>query len=126
VTHPVPERAFVRTPRRWLPLKFDNTELEQLCSTARLQTKRLGQKGAKKLQRRLADLMAVANVRALFAGRPHPLKGDRAGQFAVDLDGAARLVFEPAAEPPPVNEDGSIVWQHVTSVRIVYIGDYHD
>ena len=74
-------------------------------------------------------------MRELVAGRPHPLKGDseallrsadRAGQFAVDLEGAKRLVFEPANDPIPCNEDGSIDWSKVTHVCIVFIGDYHD
>lgn len=42
------------------------------------------------------------------------------------LDGGRRLVFEPATEPPPLNEDGTIAWDRVTSIRVVFIGDYHD
>lgn len=59
-------------------------------------------------------------------GRPHPLTGDRAGEFAVDLEGGTRLVFKPDNEPIPLNEDGSIDWSKVTAVCIVFIGDYHD
>ncbi|MBD2542879.1 MULTISPECIES: hypothetical protein [Planktothricoides] len=33
---------------------------------------------ARKLKARLADSIAAANVTELQAGRPHPLKGDRA------------------------------------------------
>jgi hypothetical protein len=51
---------------------------------------------------------------------------DRAGEFALDLDGGKRLVFESANDPVPVNEDDSIDWSKVTSIRIVFIGDYHD
>ena len=81
---------------------------------------------AKKLQNRLADLEAVAFVTELVAGRPHPLKGDRLGQFSVDLHGAVRLVFEPNQNPVPRNADKSIAWNRVDKVRIVFIGDYHD
>ena len=70
--------------------------------------------------------MAAANVADLVAGRPHPLKGDRAGQFALDLDRGSRLVFEPAHEPVPIRDDQSIAWDQVTAIRIVFIGDYHD
>jgi toxin HigB-1 len=65
-------------------------------------------------------------VQELVAGRPHPLKGDRAGQFALDLDGGKRLVFEPANEPIPYKQDGSIDGAIVTHICIVFIGDYHD
>jgi len=70
--------------------------------------------------------MAAADVSNLVAGHPHPLRGQRAGQFSVRLDGGRRLVFEPGHPPPPVRKDGSIAWEQVRSVRIVYIGDYHD
>jgi|GEM_PF-6623124 len=35
------------------------------------------------LRSRLADLRAAGSVRELVSGRPHPLKGDRAAEFAV-------------------------------------------
>ncbi|MEH2065392.1 MAG: killer suppression protein HigA [Nostoc sp.] len=75
---------------------------------------------------RLAILGAASCVTELFAGRPHPLKGDRAGEFAVDLEGGKRLVFKPDNDPIPLTEDGSIDWSNVTAVCIVFIGDYHD
>lgn len=104
---------------------FADDDLRQLCSTERLARRRLGAPNAKKLKARLADLQAVANVMKLVAGRPHPLKGDRAGQFALDLDGGCRLVFEPANETA-TGADGVIDWSKVTEVRVVEIGDYHD
>lgn len=81
---------------------------------------------AKKLQRRLADLQAALTLMDVVAGRPHPLERDRLGQFAIDLHGACRLVFESADEPIPIKEDGTIAWNEVTKIRIVFIGDYHD
>ncbi len=72
-------------------------------------------------------MLSVAScVAELVAGRPHPLKGDRAGEFALDLEGAKRLVFQPDNDPIPLLEDGSIDWSKVTAVCIVFIGDYHD
>ena len=62
----------------------------------------------------------------LIVGNPHPLKGDRLGQFALNLKGGVRLVFEPENDPVPYNEDGSIDWRNVSAVCIVFIGDYHD
>ena len=114
--------------RGWRPLDilFGSRELEALCYDERRQQKRLGAIGAKRLRSRLSDLDAAARVSDLVAGRPHPLTGDRAGEFALDLDGGRRLVFRPADVPPPVREDGSINWQSVTRVCITFIGDYHD
>lgn len=109
-----------------MKIDLSDNDLKTLCSHEREQKRRLGQTGARKLRARLADLIAASCVSELVAGHPHPLKGDRAGQFAVDLDGGRRLVFEPAADPPPTRDDGSVAWDRVAAVRIVYIGDYHD
>jgi proteic killer suppression protein len=48
------------------------------------------------------------------------------GQFALDLDGGRRLVFEPAHDPIPRKDDGGIDWSAVSRISIVFIGDYHD
>lgn len=109
-----------------MDIEFSSTDLQTLCEQQRRMQKELGDLCGRKLRTRLADLRAVANVADLSAGRPHPLKGDRAGQFALDLHGGKRLVFEPANNPVPTREDESIAWNLVTKVRIVFIGDYHD
>lgn len=109
-----------------MDIEFSSSDLRALCEQQRLMTRQLGNNSARKLRSRLADIGAAASVAALTAGRPHPLQGNRAGQFAVDLHGGKRLVFEPADNPAPIREDGSIAWDLVTRVRIVFIGDYHD
>jgi proteic killer suppression protein len=105
---------------------FDDGDLERLCSEERTMKRKLGTSGAKKLRTRLAELEAARCVPDLAAGRPHPLLKDRHGQYSVDLDGGRRLVFRPTRQPPPVRNDGGIDWQQVTSVTIVFLGDYHD
>ena len=77
-------------------------------------------------QQRLQALEAAARVTDLVAGNPHPLKGDRYGEFALDLAGGWRLTFVPAHNPCPASPDGGIDWAQVTIVTIEYIGDYHD
>lgn len=105
---------------------FATSKLQELCSKATLQRRHLGPKCAKKLQRRLSDLQAVQHVGQLVAGRPHPLNGDRAGEFSLTLDGGIRLVFAPTSDPPPERPDGGTDWDRVTRITITYIGDYHD
>ncbi|TVR05411.1 MAG: killer suppression protein HigA [Phormidium sp. GEM2.Bin31] len=108
-----------------MEITFSNQKLKKLCEQKAVAQKQLGQDCARKLQSRLADLMAAESVRDLTAGRPHPLKGDRLGEFAIDLVGAKRLVFSPINEPVPRKQDGSIDWLAVTQICIVFIGDYH-
>ena len=100
--------------------------VEKLCRQPKLAARTLGTESAKKLQRRLSELFAANTVADLVAGRPHPLKGDRAGQFALDLHGACRLVFQSTRHPPPLKLDGSIDWAQVDDITIVEAGDYHD
>jgi toxin HigB-1 len=109
-----------------LVILFLDEDLRKLCENEKLQTKRLGAQCAKKLRTRLSDLWAASSVRDLTAGRPHPLQGSRAGQFALDLHGGVRLCFECANEPVPLRSDGSIAWEQVTRICVVYVGDYHD
>ncbi|NJR31836.1 MAG: killer suppression protein HigA [Chamaesiphon sp. CSU_1_12] len=109
-----------------MEITFGDSKLQELCEQEKIAQKKLGQPCARKLKARLANLMAAEVVTDIVAGRPHPLKGDRLGQFALDLEGGRRLVFESANEPIPVNEDGGIDWSQVTEIKIVFIGDYHD
>ncbi len=109
-----------------MKIEFKDEKMKALCENSALANKKLGQKMAKKLRTRLADLQAASVVAELSAGRPHPLKGDLKGKFALDLVHPKRLVFEPANDPVPCKDDKSIDWQQVTQIRIVWIGDYHD
>ena len=76
---------------------------------------------------RLSDLEAVSQLDELRAlpGRCHELRGERAGQLALELAGGKRLVFEPANQPAPRKNDGGLDWTRVDSVRLLEISDYH-
>ena len=82
-------------------IEFAAENLTELCRSERRAMRELGQPGARTLFARLADLAAADHVGELVAGYPHPLKGDRAGQFSVRLDGGRRLVFSAANDPVP-------------------------
>jgi len=109
-----------------LNINFKDKTVHKLCTEQAAAVKKLGSAGAKKLRVRLSDLEAAARVTDLVAGRPHELRGDRAGQFALDLAGGWRLVFAPDHDPVPTRPDGGTDWTQVTIVCIQYIGDYHD
>jgi len=108
-----------------MQITFATKAIQRLCEEDKHQRKQLGDKRAKRLKNRINELRAVQNVSQLQLGRPHPLSGDRAGQFSVDLDGPMRLLFEPTDQPPPTLVAGGIDWQQVTSVRLLDIGDTH-
>jgi proteic killer suppression protein len=76
---------------------------------------------------RLASLLAAENLVDMdkVPGHCHALTEDRAGQFALDLWGPYRLIFEPANDPVPRTSDQGIDRPQVTQVRILEIADYH-
>lgn len=109
-----------------MKITFASANLQALCQQSKLAARDLGPLSAKKLQRRLAELFNADNVAELIAGRPHPLVGNRKGEFAVDLQGGDRLVFKSSHLPPLIKPDGSVDWSKVTAVTIVELGNYHD
>lgn len=109
-----------------MKINFKNRKLRELCEQRAAAERKLGTPSARKLRTRLAELEAAGNVTDLVVGSPHPLKGDRSGQFALDLHGGQRLVFAPDHDPQPLRPDGAIDWSAVTIICIEFIGDYHD
>jgi proteic killer suppression protein len=105
---------------------YADAKIQRLCEEARYQQKQLGSDQAKRLRTRIAQLRAATQVLQLQLGRPHPLVGDLAGQFSVDLVHPTRLLFEPADHPPPSHPHGGIDWQQVSRIRILAIEDTHD
>lgn len=109
-----------------MEILFRDKKIRDLCEKRAVAEKKLGSVCAQKLRARLSDLEAAAAVTGLVTGNPHPLKGDRKGQFALNLAGGYRLVFRPAHDPCPRDIAGGIDWSQVTIICIEFIGDYHD
>lgn len=109
-----------------MKINFKDKKLREICEKQAVAERKLGAACARKLRSRLGDLDAAERVADLVAGNPHPLKGDRQGEFALELAGGWRLVFSPDHSPCPTRLDGGIDWTQVTIVCIEYIGDYHD
>lgn len=89
-------------------------------------------RNAQKILLRLQQLDAapcLADVRELDPlARLHQLSADRDEQFAVEVSGNYRLIFEVANVPVPKKEDdeNAIDETHVTSIRVLELcEDYH-
>ena len=109
-----------------MEILFENSRVKKICEQQKEAERKLGSLCAKKLRARISDLESASRVTDLVAGNPHPLKGDRDGQFALNLHGGYRLVFSPSNDPCPTKPDGGIDWGRVTIICIGFIGDYHD
>ena len=79
--------------------------------------------------RRLTELRSVetlGDLKSLPQTRCHELKGNRKGQFSVDLEHPDRLLFTPNHTPVPMLPHGGVDWTKVTKITIREITDTHD
>jgi plasmid maintenance system killer protein len=107
---------------------FKSKALLQECSRHELLVKRHGRQRAKLIRRRLDDLRAAANLLVMRAlpGHCHELKGNRAGQLSIDLDGPYRLIFRVTNDPIPTRSDGGLDWARATAIEILGMEDTHE
>lgn len=107
---------------------FKSNKLQKICNKENEAIKKLGLKMARKLQQRLMELNAahcLDDISKLPPARCHQLKGNRAGQFSVDLAHPYRLIFIPANDPIPENKDGGLDLSKIDSIEILAIDDTH-
>ncbi len=110
-----------------MKIEYGNNKLRKQLGGASEIKKAFGD-NAKRVMARLADIEASPNLavlRQIPAANCHPLSGNRNGEWAVNISGNYRLIFEIAHNPIPENEDGSINTILVTDIRISEITDYH-
>lgn len=92
-------------------------------------TRKLGDQVAGRMKDLLFEIWSsdsLADLSRVPGARPHPLKGERSGQFAVDVTRSVRIVFEPDHDPLPSLPDGGIDRSKITRIRILFVGDYHE
>lgn len=110
-----------------MDITFASKKLEKLCNSDRELRAEYGERMAKVIRTRLADLAAADNLEVMkvLPGRCHSLTGNWIGHFALDLVHPYRLVFRPTDDPLPLRESGDLDWSLVRKVEIVGIVDYH-
>jgi len=108
-----------------MEVSFATSKLKKICESQKELQRTHGEACAKRIMQRLADLRAAPSLEEMRAlpGGCHELKGDRAGQLALELPDGKRLVFEPA--PKPTGRGPRLDWRTVDSVCVAAIEDYH-
>ncbi len=103
--------------------------LQKICSKENEVVKKLGLKMARKLQQRMMELSAAPcldDISKLPPPRCHQLKGNRIGQFSVDLEHPYRLIFIPANDSESEKKkDGSLDLSKIDTIEITDIVDTH-
>lgn len=110
-----------------MDVSFRSEKLSRLCNSEKPLTRKYGKAAADKVGGRLQDLLSqecLEDMRYL-SGHCHELKGNRAGQIALEVSGSLRLIFIPTSNPPPTKPDGGLDWKHVKSVIVLEIEEYH-
>lgn len=109
-----------------MEVTFDDRSLGEMCESDKELRKMYGPVRAKKIQTRITALRAAETLQDMrsLPGHCHELKGDLAGQLALDLEQPYRLLFRPKERPDP-GPGGGLDWRLVTAVVITTIVDYH-
>ena len=102
---------------------FEDKNLKKCATDRAYALKTLGQRRAQRYVDRLAQISDAANFEALrgLPGHYHDLVGNRAGQWACDLDQPYRLIFKNTNEGPVAQ----IVWANERTAKMLEIVDYH-
>lgn len=110
-----------------MDINVNNKKLRKILEDKSKIIKKYGTKMAEKIMQRIDDIKCAENLENLMKlpGKHHPLKGDRKGQFACDLVQQYRLIYRPANDPLPINDDGMLIYSEITIVEILEIVDYH-
>ena len=110
-----------------MKITFKSNKLEKQLTEAKEMQKAFGTM-AKKVNQRMQELIYSQNLEILKtipAANCHELKGDRKGEFAVDISGNFRIIFIPDHNPIPFKEDKSIDCIKITDIQILKTEDYH-
>lgn len=107
---------------------FVSEKLANLIQNDRKRQRKFGPENARWILKRLDNLRFAENLAVLYnlPGNFHPLSGDRAGYFALNLKHGYRLILKSAQDPAPRKHDGGLNLEAITAVVVVDVEDYHD
>lgn len=108
-------------------VEFKSNKLRKILTNAMEIRKEYGTM-AKKVSQRMDQIYASPDLSVLISissANCHPLTGDRKAEWAVDISGNYRLIFEINQDPVPQKNDGSVDSILVTDIRILETTDYH-
>ncbi|MEH6512959.1 MAG: type II toxin-antitoxin system RelE/ParE family toxin [Maribacter arcticus] len=110
-----------------MKLTYKNNKLEKSLTIDKEIIRYYGQL-AKKIKQRITELQEADNlavIATLPSMRLHPYKGDRKGEWSIDIFKNWRICFEIANQPIPNMEDAKVDLAKVTSIKIMSVEDPH-
>ena len=110
-----------------MKISFKTQKLKKQLTKAKEMQKSYGIM-AKKINQRMKEIKASDNFEVLGtipAAGCHELKGNKRGEYAVNISGNYRIIFVPDHDPVPFKDDRSINCKKITDIKILGIEDYH-
>lgn len=110
-----------------MEISYKNNKLEQKLNTDKGLAKSYGTL-AKKVKQRMTELKSAINLQVIADNkvlRLHPYKGDRKGEWSIDIQENWRICFVINQEPIPFLEDGGVVLSEVSLIKIISLEDPH-
>lgn len=107
---------------------FTSKKLQKYLSTHTEIIKRYGQQNGIRIEQRLTQLKAANNLEQMNSipgARLHPLKGNRKGEYAIDVIHPFRIVLKPYCDELPLRNDNEVDLSKIFAVTILEIVDYH-
>lgn len=83
---------------------------------------------AKKIKQRILQFRAAEHLGVLStlpALRLHQHKGKNKGLWSIDIHQNWRILFKLDHDPVPKKDDGSVILQEITQIKIISIEDPH-
>ena len=109
-------------------ITFKSKKLKRIFDSRRDILRVYGVVRGNKIVNRMAVFRAATCLEEVPTEKPdrrHELSHNRKGQFAVDITGNYRLVFEPSNNPLPLRKDGGLDIKKITEIKILEVEDYH-
>ena len=98
-----------------MDITYKNNKIKKVCTDAKTAERTYDREMADKIHQRIDEIGAADTVEMMIQfhiGRCHPLKGNRKGQYAMDLVHPYRLVFEK-------------IGNKIQIAKVMEIVDYH-
>lgn len=98
-----------------MKVNYKSKKLEKICTVYNEAKKQYDENMAEKIHQRINEIEAADTVEFMVQfriGRCHQLKGNRKGQYAMDLIHPYRLVFE-------------LIGNTIQIAKVISIEDYH-
>ncbi len=113
-----------------MDIQFRTKKLQDTCNDRKKRDREYGPERSRILLKRLVQMNNAATLEEFkqVHSRAHPLRENRKGEWAADLDHPYRLIFEPI--PPPA-DDGEeerpepAAIRTIRIVKILEVVDYH-